>query len=287
KEDRYPIINNGGTNRWVSSFAIFPRNNIAGVCLDKAKREVIINDNEYNMSTTKYGVATFYYFIGEPKQIYSSFKKVRNQNEFFEAKPKYRLFELGWESWDALGWNTNQKTVKDILVKFLDNGYPIKWAITGSGFWEKGGTTTSFGKWGEKFSNPVTFKSWMHENDIKWMIGLRTNFIPANGPYYPKTKKRDRDLKVQYFNGNSLSSEALSKGYFLSDKMGDPLSITSSVFPIVPSYLLDGQKSAASDWFQFQYEKWDVDGIKEDTMMDLDSITNIYNLPVLEISRKT
>ena len=286
REDTYPIINNGGTKRWVSSFAIFPRNNVAGVCLDKSKKEVIINKKEYSMHTIKYGAANFYYFIGEPKQIYSSFKKVRNQNGFIESKPKYRLFQLGWESWDALGWNTNQTTVQNILTKFLENDYPIKWAITGSGFWEKGGTTTSFGKWGDKFSSPVTFKAWMHENDIKWMIGLRTNFVPSKGPFYPITKERDRNLQAQYFNGNNLSEEGLSKGYFLRDKLGDALGMTSSVFPIVPSYLLNGNAPGASEWFQFQYDKWRVDGIKEDTMMETDSTTSIYNNPVLEIGKR-
>lgn len=283
--DTYSIVNNGGTQRWVSTFVIFPRNELAGVFFDQGKKLVVINANEYQMNITKKGKATFYYFLGEPATIYKNYKKIREEKGYIDVKPKFGLFELGWESWDALGWNTNQHTVKNILQKFIDNKYPIKWAVTGSGFWETGGTTTSFGKWGEKFSATQGFKTWMHCNDIKWMIGLRTNFIPDGGPYYPVTKERDKNLKVNVFNGNDLSTEAREKGFLVKKSNGEPFKITSSIFPIVPSYLLDGNVSGAASWYRQQYLKWGVDGIKEDTMMDLDSLTNIFNAPVSEIAQ--
>lgn len=286
EKDVYPIINDGGGQRWASTFSIFPKNNLAGVYFDEGKKEVTISSTEYTMGITTKTDATFYYFLGTPEEIYKNYKSVRAKEGFVDVQPKFRLFELGWESWDALGWNSNQETVKQMLQKFIENDYPIKWAVTGSGFWEKGGTTTSFGKWGDKFSDVKTFKNWMHQSDIKWMIGLRTNFIPSGGPYYPITDERDGNLKVDAFKANALSDEAVTKGYFLKNEVGETIKKTSSVFPIVPSYLLDGRIESASEWFANQYEKWDVDGIKEDTMMHLDSLTDIYDKPVREISKQ-
>ena len=285
KNKEYKIINDGERQRWTSTFVIFPKNKIAGVYFDEGQKKVTLSEQSYAMEIKKVGSTTFYYFLGDVADIYQNYKKIRNQEGFKDVKPKSRLFELGWESWDALGWNTNQQTVKEILKKFHDDDYPIRWAVTGSGFWETGGTTTSFGKWGEKFSDPVSFKSWMHTIDIKWMIGLRTNFVPDGGPYYPKTKKRNKNLKVKAFHGNNLSAIAQENGFLVTTANEVPFKITSSIFPIVPCYLLDGRIKGASQWYQKEYSKWDVDGIKEDTMMDLDSLTGIYNEPITEISK--
>ncbi|MGX1929338.1 TIM-barrel domain-containing protein [Flagellimonas sp. 2504JD4-2] len=286
KQDVYTIENDGGGRRWVSTFTIFPQNDLASVFFEKGKKTVTINKKEYVMNVATEGEATFYFFLGNPKTIYANYKKVREQEGYKSVKPKSRLFELGWESWDALGWNTNQFTVQEILQKFHDNEYPIRWAVTGSGFWDEGGTTTSFGRWGKKFPDVSTFKAWMHSKDIYWMIGLRTNFIPEGGPYYPKTKKRDKNLKVNAFYGNELTAEAKEKGFLVSADNNEILDITSGVFPIVPSNLLNGDAPGAAQWYQKQYAKWDVDGIKEDTMMDIDSLTNIYNRPITEIANQ-
>ncbi len=286
KRSEYPIINNGGGHRWLSTFAIFPFNSMAGVFFDDGKKSVTLSPNEYAMNITRSGETTFHYLLGDPKTIYAAYKNLRNAQGYEDVKPKYRLFELGWESWDALGWNTNQKTVQGILEKFHNNGYPIRWAVTGSGFWETGGTTTSFGRWGAKFPDPVGFKKWMNDNDIHWMIGLRTNLVPEGGPYYPVTDKRDKNLKVKTFLGNDLSIEAREKGFLVKDHTGSPFKITSGIFPIVLCYLVDGNAPGAADWYQQQYARWGVDGIKEDTMMDLDSLTTIYNKPITQIANK-
>jgi alpha-glucosidase (family GH31 glycosyl hydrolase) len=285
-KNTYRIINNGGTQRWTSTFAIFPKNNIAGVYFTEGEKSVTINEDSYAMKIEGKENVDFYFFIGEPKTIYKNYKIIRNKEGFEDVQPKSRLFELGWESWDALGWNTSQTTVKEILQMYLDKEFPIKWAVTGSGFWELGGTTTSFGKWGAKFSKSEEFKKWMHQSDIKWMIGLRTNLIPEGGPYYPLTNKRDKNLKVNSFLGNDLSKEAREKGLLVNDVNGEILKITSGIFPIVPSYLLNGEAEGAASWYQQQYSKWGVDGIKEDTMMPLDSLTNIYNAPITEIAKE-
>ncbi len=281
----YPIINNGGTNRWASSFAIFPKNNFAGVSFEHGNKEVKISKKEYSIQIAKKGKATFHYFLGKPKQIYKNYQEVRTINGYVDVKPKYRLFELGWESWDALGWNSNQQTVKDILTKFIENDYPIRWAVTGSGFWDTGGTTTSFGRWGAKYPNPTAFKKWMHKKDIHWMIGLRTNLVPSGGPHYPVTEKRNGNLKVNSFYGNPFTDEAVSKNILLTDENNQLKKLTSSVFPIVPTYLIDGNKSGAANWFAEKYKLWNVDGIKEDTMMDLGQETSIFNKPIAKIAR--
>ena len=285
KENKtFEIVNNGGTKRWLSTFTIFPKNNFAGVFFDRGKKSIVLGKNTYQLNSETEGQATFYFFMGTNQEIYANFKKIRNLLGYEDIKPKSRLFELGWESWDALGWNTNQETVKNILSKFQKEGYPIRWAVTGSGFWDEGGTTTSFGRWGAKFPNPNELKNWMHLNDIYWMIGLRLNLIPPGGPYYPTTSKRDKNLKVISFYGNDLSEEALAQNLLLTDSNNQAILMTSSIFPIVPCYLIDGNKPGAAGWFQQYYAQWKVDGIKEDTMMDLGEETTIFNKPIARIA---
>ena len=148
------------------------------------------------------------------EDIYASYQKLLRAKGYPIIKPKFRLFELGWESWAALGWQTNAKTMLDSITKFQENGFPIRWAVSGSGFWEDGGTTTSFGKWGKKFPDAMEFKAKLHQRDVKWMIGLRTNFVPPGGPYKPVTKERDQNMVVDTFKGNPTSQQASTKNTF-------------------------------------------------------------------------
>ena len=152
--------------------------------------------------------------------------------------------------------------------------------------WVEGGTTPSFGRWGEEFPDASALKAWMQSKDIFWMIGLRTNFIPEGGPYYPETSERDKNLDVKSFMGNNLTSEAKEKGFLVLTGEDEVMNITSDIFPIVQSHLLNGTAPGAAQWFQRQYSKWEVDGIKEDTMMDIDTLTYIYNRPISEIANK-
>ncbi len=282
----YDISNNGQTIRWLSTFTIFPVNQFAGVFFDKGKKNVKLDENSYHLTTEINGKSTFYFFLGDNKEIYANFKKVRSELGFEDLRPKSRLFELGWETWDALGWNTSQTTVKNMLEKYHSAGYPIRWAVTGSGFWEEGATTTSFGKWGKKFPDASAFKAWMDEKDIKWMIGLRTNFVPSGGPFTPVSKKRDQNLKANWYSGNDLSDEALARDYFLKDEKGTPILLTSSTFPQVPCFMLDGDKPGAASWFQQKYTRWNVNGIKEDTMMPVGYETSIFTKPISEIEKE-
>jgi alpha-glucosidase (family GH31 glycosyl hydrolase) len=182
---------------------------------------VIFGPDQYTLTADTAGPITFHYFLGDPHQIYRSYLTLRIQEGYPNVEPKFRFFELGWESWAALGWQVNQETVLESITNFQRNGYPIRWAVTGSGFWREGGTTTGFGEFGDTFPDPRKFREQLHERDVKWLIGLRTNFVPPGGPYKPYTERRDVNLEVAYFDGNPLSEIGIEKGYFLKDDDGN------------------------------------------------------------------
>jgi alpha-glucosidase (family GH31 glycosyl hydrolase) len=284
KVKHFDIINNGGKQRWASSFVIFPHNSLAGVALGDDTQSVTLSPNEYGMEVTKSGPIVFHYFLGDMPSIYKSYLDVRLQSGYPNVKPKFRLFELGWESWAALGWRANAQTVQEAIGKLQDDGFPVRWAVTGSGFWTQGGTTTNFGQYGEKFPNPKSFRKWLNDQNVKWMIGLRTNFVPSGGPYVPESSKRDRNLKGDSYDGNPISDVLLKQGYLLKDAKGKPVKVTSQWFPQIPCYLLDGRNPAAARWFADHYKKWEVDGIKEDTMMGTN--IGIFDGPIGTIAKE-
>lgn len=282
----YEIKNNGGTQRWLSTFAIFPKNDLAGVFFDQGAKTVTLATDEYAMEVKEVKQARFFFLIGKPKSIYHRYRNLKRAQGYFDVLPKFRFFEPGWESWDALGWNTDQYTVKKALEKFLENDYPIKWAVTGSGFWEQGGTTTSFGQWGKSFSDHTSFKQWMNSKDIKWLIGQRINFVPSGGPFTPESEKRDRNLTVNHFNGNPLSQKGLDQNFFIKDRSGEAKLFRSGIFPLVDTYVLDGRQPKASEWFHHHFDTWGVEGIKEDTMIKLDSLTEPFNRAMNHLAKK-
>lgn len=285
KNVRYPLVNNGSSKRWQSSFVVFPRNGLAGVVFEGRQPSVVLGPKEYTMTVTADEPVTFYYLTGDMPEIYGNYKKLLVDNGFPWVKPKSRLFELGWESWAALGYQTRDETVLKSISDFQKRGYPIRWAITGSGFWEEGGTTTSFGKYGKKFSDPIAFKAKLYAQDVKWMIGLRTNFVLPGGPHIPKSAKRDFNLKGEFFNGNPLSTHGVDQDYFVKAPSEELMIKTSRYFPIVPCYLLDGRNPQAVDWYADLYRSWGVDGIKEDTMMDVGSdLLDIFNAPIARLA---
>ena len=285
EETTYNIRHDGGKLRWLSSFIIFPQNNFASVTFDGLARSVTLSKSRFKTTVTSAGAATFYYFTGSMKGIYASYQKLLAQRGYPLIKPKSRLFELGWESWAALGWQTNSKTMLESITRFQESGYPVRWAVSGSGFWEDGGTTTSYGKWGKKFPDAMEFKEQLHQRDVKWMIGLRTNFVPPGGPYKPVTKERDQNMVVDTFRGNPLSQEALDQNYFLKKPDGQLWKRHSNCFPIVPCYLIDGNNPIAAKWYAELYQQWQVDGIKEDTMMHLGAThLDVFNHPIANIA---
>ncbi len=283
---KHRLFHDGGSKRWMSSFVIFPHNGIAGVHFEEGDKEVTIGPDQYSMTIRKAGSVSFYYFLGDMKTIYTNYLDLRQQLGYPNIKPKFRLFELGWESWDALGYQTSTETVKSMIAKLLEEGYPIRWAVTGSGYWEKNGTTTSFGKFGPKFKDHRGFKAWLNGNDVKWMIGQRTNFVPSGGPYQTKAKTQDANSKTKVYNGNPASDEGLARGYFLKNEQGEVIKKASRYYPQIACYILDGRVSKATEWFVDLYQQWGVDGIKEDTMMVLGSNYDIYNEPSALIAQK-
>ena len=146
-ETTYPLTHNGGRFRWLSSFVIFPKNHIAGVTFDGIATSVTLGKNCYKTSVETSGAATFYFLSAPPETIYANYQSLLREKGFPIIKPKFRLFELGWESWAALGWQTNSRTMLDSIRQFQNMGYPIRWAVSGSGIlmdiseeWESGKT---------------------------------------------------------------------------------------------------------------------------------------------------
>jgi hypothetical protein len=94
---------------------------------------------------------------------------------------------VGWETFGALGWNTNAKTVRESVDRYLHDDYPLKWIVIGSGFWpatpETMHETTSFGLWDkEKYSEPRELIHHFLDERLAVMLGLRITFI-VGGPY--------------------------------------------------------------------------------------------------------
>lgn len=246
--------------RWISTFAIFPRDRFAGVLFNANSPSVTFDDSRYAMTAPKVKSTRAVYFIGDLPEVYAAYKAAREEAGYPDFSPQFRLFELGWESWDALRWDTNAATVTKTLTSYLERGYPIRWAVTGSGFWDDGHTTTSFGVFHpQKYPSPTDFRDWLHARDIQWLLGVRTNFVIAASP--------SNDARFAPFVPGPFTAEGTEKGYFAKDKAGQLITIKSRAFPRTDCYMLDGRNPAAVEWYASLCDKWGVDGFKEDTMM--------------------
>ena len=239
-----------GPNRLVSSFVIFPRQRMGMVNFEPRGKILRLSSTEAGQGTARAReMPGLYYFFGEPRQIYASFLKARNEEAYKVYLPKPEFFGVGWEAFGALGWRTNQDTVRQHVQKYLDLGYPLKWMVVGSGFWpnEKPSlrATTSFGMWDKKrYPDPRRFIEYFHDRRLKFFLGLRISFI-VDGPY---------------------AAEGVAKGYFLEDEKGQAKAFRIG-FPASPCYLLDGQNAEAVEWYVGLCQKWadyGVDGFKED-----------------------
>ncbi|MFT7035260.1 MAG: alpha-glucosidase (family GH31 glycosyl hydrolase) [Cyclobacteriaceae bacterium] len=236
----------GYASRMVSNFAIYPTNQFGLINVDPGAKIVVSTKDEIiqgSVHTKK--IASFYYFFGNTKAIYSNFLKARNENGFPVMKPAYEFYGVGWEAWGALAWNTSEETVKEDIDHYLDLGYPLKWMVIGSGFWpqtdEKFKSTTSFGMWDkEKYPNPGGLKQYFNNKGLKFFIGLRIAFL-LNGPF---------------------TQEGLESGYFLEED--GEAKIYKIGFPKSPVYLLDAHNEEAVKWYVNLCDKWQVDGFKED-----------------------
>ncbi|MFT4550480.1 MAG: hypothetical protein ACI8XO_000389 [Verrucomicrobiales bacterium] len=282
----YAIGHDGHRHRWLSSFLVFPERGVAGACFDRRGGSVGIGPKFYEMGNASASVQRFYFYVGSMEEIYAAYRATRIAEGYPGVAPKMDGFELGWESWALLKWNTSDETCRKAIRGFLDRGYKIRWAVTGSGFWEKGQTTVGFGRFDlTKFPEseaplPPNLGDWMAERKIRWLIGQRTNFVKLGGPFQP-TKRGQSGATIYKTSPNS--QEGLDKGYFLKGVSGKAVEKSSTTYPIASCYLLDGNVPGAASWFKELYDQWGVDGVKEDTMMATPDHT-IYNTPMRAIS---
>lgn len=283
----YEMKQDGHKHRFVTSFVIFPRERVAGAFFQKKGGVVTLGAERYEMKNLAATSQTFYFFTGSIREIYDSYRTCRIKEGFPGVMPKMVGFELGWESWDLLKWRTAASSCQRAIEGFLDRGYRVRWVVTGSGFWQEKGSTTSFGKYDwKKYPDsrkpaPPDFGDWAKEHGIRWMIGQRTNFVKLGGPHSSKPGESGATL----FDTSPDSSEGVSKGYFLRNPEDEPVTLKSSIFPTVPSYLLDGNVPGAAEWFRDKYGKWGVDGVKEDTMLAVPDHT-IFNRPMRLIAEE-
>lgn len=234
--------------RLMSNLVIFPQQGMAEVIIEPDIKILHLTDQEnaQGVPSAPHGVQV-HFFFGDPHEIYNAFRDVRTESGYPLLTPKYEMFGVGWEAFGALGWTTSQETVQQNIDRYRAQGFPIQWAVIGSGFWPQGAKfeeTTSFGMWNkEKYPDPTLMIKHLHEENIRVLLGLRIAFI-TDGPY---------------------SSEGVSKGYFLKAN-GTPM-IFKVGSPRYPCYLLDTQNREAVSWYIGLVEKWHsagIDGYKED-----------------------
>ena len=194
------------------------------------------------------GEVRFTIFTGTPREIYRGFLESRNLYGYPVMKPKYEFFGVGWEAFGALAWDTNHRTVKENVDRYLTDGYPLAWMVVGSGFWpaadKRFHETTSFGLYDkDRYPDPRGFIQYFHSKGLKFFQGLRTTFI-TDGPF---------------------AAEGLAGGYFIEEQ-GKPKVFTFG-WPKSPIYFLDWHKPQAVAWYADLARKWSafgVDGFKED-----------------------
>jgi len=267
--------NRNNEHRFISTFTIFPAHNFAQVLFSEQTKRVAITPTENRLGVAAAKAATVYYFFGTPKQIYQAYKQVKAVEGYPDLKPKYRFFELGYEAFGSLGWNTYQSSVEQDIAAYLEHGYLLKWAVVGSGFW-KGerrkpteGATTSFGIWDDaatagrkdglpnpRYPDPQAFKDFFAGRDISLLLGLRINFKAPKeygGFYTPE-------------NDGKYMQEGLTKNYFTGGSDGKPETYRVN-FPQGNVFLLDGGNPEAVEWYVAGADRWGVDGFKEDLML--------------------
>ena len=242
------FLSGQGLTRLVSNFVIYPKQKFAEVLIDPYTKIVHTSSTQIVQGVARSGAQVhLHYFFGTPHEIYAEYLKARNDAGFKVIMPKYEAFGVGWEAFGALGWETNQKTDRESIDRYLREGYPLRWIVIGSGFWPASPEmheTTSFGLWDkEKYPDPRALMRHFHDEKLKTMLGLRITFI-TTGPY---------------------SEEGVRKGYFMM-KDGKP-QIFKGGWPKLPYYLLEAHNPAALDWYMSLVKRWqryEVDGYKED-----------------------
>ena len=234
--------------RLESNFLIYPTRGFATVLIDPSMKDVQTSADRIVQGVVHaHRSVTVHYFFGTPREIYKEFLQVRRASGYPVFAPKPALFGVGWEAFGALGWETNHTTVQQNIERYLREGYPLRWAVIGSGFWpaeKRFNETTSFGLFDPiKYPHPRALIAKLHKDGLKVLFGLRITFI-TDGPY---------------------SAEGVEKGYFIKAN-GKPEVFTGN-WPKSPYYLLDAHNPDALNWYLSLLKKWTdygVDGFKED-----------------------
>ncbi len=255
--------NGGPVYRFISTFTVFPDRGLAQVVFDRDRMSAQIDDDATALGVHAPTMPDLRYFFGDMATVYEQYKHARADAGFVDTKPQHEFFGVGYESYGALAYNTNQQTITESVTRYLAEGYPLRWAVTGSGFWPYGadgneGTTSSFGLWGEKYPDPDAYKEFFAEHDIDLILGMRPSFkaLPEDGGKY--------DPAVD----GPWTVEGLEKGYFITDESGAAKVFKTPYFPRSPIYLVDPENPEALEWFADLMATWGGDGYKEDHMFD-------------------
>ena len=236
-------------SRLAANFAIFPKQGMAELLFwPKAKMVRFTADENAQGVALADAPFTAHYLFGTPHEIYAAYARDRRHAGYPLLTPKYEMFGVGWEAFGALGWNTNQQTIRENVDQYLALGYPLQWMVIGSGFWpnqpDEMHETTSFGLWDKvRYPDPRTFLQHFHDEKLRVLLGLRITFI-TTGPY---------------------AEEGVRNHYFIEED-GQP-KVFKAGWPDLPCYLLDEQSPRAVDWYFDLVAKWKnfgVDGFKED-----------------------
>ncbi|SDT49477.1 GDSL-type esterase/lipase family protein [Jiangella sp. DSM 45060] len=275
------LTNQGSCKRYISTFMVFPAQGVAQVLFDEGQKRVALTDTENRLGVA--GVdrvdAVHYFLAGDLKRVYADYREARVEHGYTDVEPRPDLFELGWEAYGALAWNTYQTSVEETVQGFLDHGYPLGWGVVGSGFWPgpRGrpaeGTTNSFGMWDDteepgredaqpglpnpRYPDPDRLKALFSDNGLDLLLGARNNVkaLPADGGNHNPV------------HDGPFTEEATAAGFLLQDADGTPTVVTRAQFPSGPSYVLDGSNEDAVEWYVERMRAWGVDGWKEDTML--------------------
>jgi hypothetical protein len=242
------FLSGQGITRLVSNFIIYPQQGFAELLIDPNTKIVHTSRTQIVQGVVQAAASVpMHYFFGNPHQIYAAYRAARIAAGYPVLMPKYDAFGVGWEAFGALGWDTNQQTVRESVDRYLTAGYPLRWIVIGSGFWPSPAPmheTTSFGLWDkQKYPDPAVLLQHFHDEGLKNMLGLRITFI-TNGPF---------------------AAQGLAGHYFLT-KDGAP-EIFKGGWPKLPYYLLDAHNPRALNWYMNLVARWEnygVDGFKED-----------------------
>lgn len=238
-----------GITRLVSNFVIYPKQQFAELLIDPTEKIVHTSADQIVQGVKHSGdKIRLCYFFGDPHAIYREYLAVRSDAGYKFFLPKYQAFGVGWEAFGALGWETNAKTIRDSVDRYLQDGYPLRWMVIGSGFWpstpETMHETTSFGLWDPaKYPDPRSLIRHFRDEGLAVMLGLRITFI-VGGPY---------------------SDEGVRNGYFL--KENGKAKIFKGAWPKSPYYLLDAHNPQALNWYLDLVKRWQdygINGWKED-----------------------